>query len=263
MPRSVPTSRLPAALALAAGWALSTLACSSVPFPAPTATPTATSTPTSTSTPSPTPTATLTPTRTIPPTVSYQDWPIVLSDSFDDNDNGWPVGEYDDEYVHGTRSISDGKYLIEITAKEPLFWWFPPDAESLQDFYLSAEGNKLEGPADSNYGLVFRDSEKMEYYFQILPDTQKYGVFMFDGQMWSTLIDHTFSSQIERHGSNQLAVLAQSSHFTFFINGKEVDTATDDTLKKGRAGVGFCVYHAGDELRLEFDHFELRAPKNR
>jgi hypothetical protein len=265
MPRSMPISRIPAVFALAAGWAFSTLACSSIPFLAPTATPTATSTPTATLTP--TPTATLTPTRTLPPTgtitptVSSQDWPIVLSDSFDDNDNGWPVGEYDDEYVRGTRSISDGKYLIEITAKRPLFWWSPPDVESWQDVYLSVEGTKLEGPADSNYGLVFRDSGEMEYYFQILPESQEYGAFMFDGQTWSALVDHTFSSLIERHGSNQLAVLAQGSHFTFFINRQEVDTATDDTLKKGRGGVGFCVYHAGDELRLESDHFELRAPK--
>jgi hypothetical protein len=263
MPRGLSSSRLPVILTLTAGFALSSLACASIPFLAPTTTPTATRTPTSTFTPTstPTPTATRTPTRTITPTVSYRDWPVVFSDSFDDNDNGWPIGDYEDEYEKGILSITDGKYLIDITAKKPFFWWLPPDMENMKDFYLSVEGNKLEGPADMNYGLVFRDFEGLHYYFQIRPDTQHYKVSRFDGQEWLTLIDSTFSSRIERHGSNQLAVLAQGSHFTFFINGKEVDTAEDDTLKTGRCGVGFSVYHAGDKLKLEFDHFEVRVPK--
>ncbi len=185
----------------------------------------------------------------------------MLSDSFDDTDNGWRVGEYEDEYVKGAVSIADGKYLIDITAKKPFFWWFPPDIENLRDFYLSVEGNMLEGPESVNYGLVFRDIGGVDYYFQIRPDTQEFRVSMFDGTRWSTIIDRTFSDQIERHGANQIAVLAQRSHFRFFINGEEVDTAEDDTLANGRVGVGFSVYKAGDKLKLEFDHFEVKAPK--
>jgi hypothetical protein len=262
MLRSKLRSRFFVARIVAAGIYGSSLACSSIPFLAPTATPTATSTPTSTRTPTPTPTPTATATPTITPTESYRDWPIVLSDSFDDNDNNWLTGEYDNEYIKGTLSVADGKFLIDITAKKPASWWFAPNMEKVRDFHVSVDANMLDGPADANYGIIFRRTTVFDYYFQIQPGTQEYRLSMFDGQAWSTLIADTFSAQIEHHGSNRIEVLAQGFHFTFFINGREVDAVEDTTLYSGLAGIGFSVYHIGDVLKLEFDHFEVRAPKN-
>jgi hypothetical protein len=240
-------------LTAAVGIYSSSLACSSIPLLAP-----ATSTRTSTFTPTPTPTVTHTP--TITPTDSYRDWPIVISDSFNDNDNNWPDGEFDDDVGEGIRSILDGKYLFDIMVKQPFFWWSAPNMEKVRDFHVSVDANMLEGPADTNYGVIFRHATGYDYYFQIRMDTQEYMLSMFDGQAWVVLIDRTFSPQIERHGSNRIEVLARGSHFTFFINGWEVDTTEDITLYNGLVGIGYSVPHAGEVLKIEFDHFEVRAP---
>jgi len=42
-----------------------------------------------------------------------------LTDSFDDNSNEWFVGDYRDQFVIGSRSITNGKYRWEAKAYQP------------------------------------------------------------------------------------------------------------------------------------------------
>ncbi|MBN1438575.1 MAG: hypothetical protein JW929_04120 [Anaerolineales bacterium] len=247
---------------------ISSLSCSAIPFLAPTPTPTATSTPTSTptptdtATPTETPTPTRRPTRTFTPTTPYAEWPVVYSDSFDDEDGGWYTGEKNDEYMQGSLTIAGGKYLIRLTAKKPFFWWLTPGLQTEKDVLISAEANLISGSPHVNFGLVLRDAQTNHYHFAITPDIQKYQFSIYDEDQWTVLIGWTYSSRIQKTGANRLEVLAQGSRFVFFINGVEVDEAEDDTLSRGLAGLGFSMYAAGDRMELEFDNFELRAPRD-
>jgi hypothetical protein len=91
-------------------------------FPSPTAAPTGTPKPTAT----PNVAATQ---RIIQSTASAQavqttianagsQWPILFSDTFDNNDTHWTVGTIDDDYSKITREIKDGKYIWDATAKQ-------------------------------------------------------------------------------------------------------------------------------------------------
>jgi len=254
MPKSITSIRITAVLAAAAALYGSSLACDSIPFLAPTATPT------STSTPSPTATPTVTPTRTVFPIPSDIGWPVYFSDSFDDQRNNWFVGDYSDPYVSGTASITGGKYLIDFTAKGPFSWW-PSPTKKLEDFYLSVEVTRIECPKACDYGLVFRYRGNDQYIFTINVDHQDYRVMVYAGGEWTTLIDFTESSQIAADSANQIAVKAEGVKFTFFINGEVVNQIENDVLDAGRAGVGLMSYRAGDHAVLEFDNFEVRAPE--
>jgi hypothetical protein len=255
-------SKFTVLLLVVAGLFLSSLACSSIPFLAPTPTPTATSTPTPTETPTrtstPTVTQTFTPSRT--PTQSYLDWPVVLSDSFDDNSNKWYVGKENDDYLKGTVSITDGQYLVDITAVKGVFWSLPPTVRNLSNFYLTVEVEMKTGPASSDHGLAFRINSNNKYYFSISPDNQDYSFQVLNNGSWTTLIDWTDSSQINTTGSNQVGVLAKGTSFSFFINGEMVDQVEDSTLTTGKVGVGLSLANAGDKVQIAFDNFEVRAP---
>jgi hypothetical protein len=263
MPQADRIPRLPAFSLILAGLFLSSLACSSIPFLAPTATPTPTDTPTPTVTPTvtPTPTATLTPTRTITPTVSYLDWPIVFSDTFDDEYNGWYTGTDSDEYVKSDVSIAGGKYIVKATAKKPFFWWLYADLGILEDFYLSVEVKANKGLEQADYGLWFRGSDVDFYSFTINATTRQYGLKLFYEDDLTTLIRWSRSQKLDPAGSNQIAVLAQGSQFTLFLNGEEVNSLEDDTLDKGKVGIYIGIWNAGDTLELEFDNFDVTAPK--
>jgi hypothetical protein len=264
MRNQILTSKFAILLLFGTGLFVSSLACNSIPFLAPTATPTATSTPTPTLTPTRTSTPTVTPTFTpsLTPTQSYRDWPVVLSDSFDDDKNDWYVGTTNNEYTKATLSITDGRYLINVTAVKGFFWGLYPSVRNLTDFYLMVEVEKT-GTTNSSFGLSFRGeiSSGNKYYFGISSDDGSYFFSVLNENDWTSIIDPTSASQIKTQGPNQIAVLAKGSSFTFFINGEMVDEIEDDTLKTGKVGVGFDLGKAGETAQFAFDNFEVRAPK--
>jgi hypothetical protein len=244
------------------GLFLASLACSSIPFLAPSPTPTATTTPTPTETSTPTITPTVTPTFTpsLTPTQSYLDWPVVLSDSFGDNSNGWYVGTVNNEYLRDVVSITGGRYVVDATAYKSVFSRLFARTRVLSDFYLIVEAEKT-GTINSDFGLVFRDNSTDQYYFAISSDEQSYSLDLYDAGEWKNLIDWRSTSQIKTAGPNQIAVLALGSSFTLFINGETVDQFSDSTLKAGKVGFGFSLAKAGDKAVFGFDNFEVRAPK--
>jgi hypothetical protein len=242
---------------------LASLGCNSIPFLAPTPTATATSTPTPTETPTrtSTPTVTQTFTPSLTPTQSYLDWPVVLSDPFDDGTHGWYEGSDNDEFLKGTVKISDGRYLVDITAVQPVFWALTPTIRNFSDFYLTVDVEKITGPSSSDYGLVFRINSDNKYYFAVAAESQEYHLAVLNNNEWTTIITWTSSSQINTSGPNKIGVLAKGASFTFFVNGEMVDQVDDSAIKIGKMGVGFSLYKAADKIQLAFDNFEVRAPK--
>jgi hypothetical protein len=184
----------------------------------------------------------------------------MLSDSFDDSSNGWYEGPEDDDYLQGTISITDGRYLADVTAKKGVFYWLNASTKNLTDFYLVVDAEKT-GSTSADFGLVFRDSSDSQYYFAISSDSQSYIFLVYDASEWSTIIEWTSASQIKTDGANQIAILAQGSSFTFFINGESVDQTEDSTLKSGKVGVAFSLSDAGEKAVFAFDNFEVTAPK--
>jgi len=233
-------------------------------FPSPTAT--------STSTPTPTPTPNLTATQEvirstktaqaiqILATDSISQWKILLSEPFDSNTNKWPTGKFDDEYSSSTREIKNGKYNWDVTAKQGFFEWAPSNkGYAAGDFHLSAEMKRAGGSSQSDYGLVFREKSNGDLYFFGINEN-KFFVTLNYGDEWTTLIESAESPAILPEGTNLLTVIAEGSHFIFFINNQYVGEMTDDHIKNSSAAIGVELYDAGLQATFEFDNFELRAP---
>ncbi|MBN2085399.1 MAG: hypothetical protein JW748_09250 [Anaerolineales bacterium] len=257
------TPRLSAILLIPAGLFLASLACSGNPFLAPTATPTATGTPTATLTPTrtPTPTVTPSPTRTITPTVSYLDWPVIFSDTFDDENGGWLTGTNSDEYATTAGAIRGGKYTVKMNAKQPVFSRLHPEIDNLTDLFLSVEIRKGKGAERTEAGLIFRSGRDGYYTINIRPTESRYRFDLFLDREWEPIAGWMDEPSIVPDGSTRLAVLAIDLQFTLFINGKEVGTFEDDNIERGRVGISIVMHQAGDYVEFEFDNFEVRAPR--
>lgn len=229
--------------------------------------PTATFTPTLTPTPTPNLTATQQVIRStataqaiqVLATDSISKWPVLFTDPFDTNNNQWDVGVDEDDFLKVNRQITNGKYQWDATAKKGFIAWIPAYTKSVSNFHLSADIEQLDGSSQSDYGLIFReDANSNFYYFGI--DRDGFFVSVNYNSDWSDLIEFTVSSAILPKGTNRLTVIAEGSHFIFFINDHYVGEMTDDQIKKGTTAIAVELHGSDLQATIEFDNFELRAP---
>jgi serine/threonine-protein kinase len=228
---------------------------------APTATATATPTPapsaTPTRTPSPIPTVTPAASTALSPSVAPVTWTVTLADAFVDNANDWIVSEYEDDWGAVTRVITDGTYLWTLSAAQSVSRWCMPEITSTGDLYLAVDAQRLRGPEDASYGLVFRHAAGNYYLFGVRDDGYVRLSLWYD-YAWDVIQDWVETPVVRPGAVNRLEVLAQGAQFTLAVNGDTVIEAEDDQLAAGESGLSAMLITPGEAV-FRFDNFELRA----
>jgi len=189
-------------------------------------------------------------------------WPVLIFDSFDDNANNWREEEIDDdEFASISWNVQDGQYIWQTTAKQGFVWRVWPDMSSLANFYISVDVQRTAGSENAQYGIIFRNSEEQNsyYYFEV-HETQEFGVYVYDGTSWDTLLSLAPSTAILPGQVNQLEVIGQGDRFLFFINHIYVGEVFDSTLTAGEAGLAIGLPNAGENAVIVFDNFEVTSP---
>lgn len=215
--------------------------------------------PTATAIPVPTATPTRAPTLTPTARRTPAGWSPELLDTFDDNAHNWPVSNVTDAWGSLERIISEGVYRWEVTAQQSVARWCTPDDAGAKDFYLAVDAQRVSGPKDADYGVVFRHTEGNYYLFSIR-DNGYYRFNLWNNFAWTPVIDWTETTTIRAGASNHLVVVGQGITFTFSINDTEVAVAVNEQLAEGEAGLAVAITTPGDAV-FEFDNFELRAPR--
>jgi len=186
------------------------------------------------------------------------EWNIVISEQFNSNRNGWQEESEQNEYGFTQAAFERSKYVIQINPITAMQFFQAPDLPMQDDFYLTVEAAKTQGPEDSFYGVYFRMTDNHYYYF-VISDTQEYGVLLLM-QGWQHLVDWTLSPAIHPNETNKLTVLAEGDHFVFCINDQWVNEIYDDQKTIGYLGVTVGVENGGYETIFEFDKFTVHAP---
>jgi hypothetical protein len=189
-------------------------------------TPTATLIPTAEPSTTPTMTPTQAPSSTPPAndpasTLGKPTW----KDDFKDSKN---FGTIDDE--HTRVEITSGNLVM--VSKQAVAWHaWTMTYPKIKNFYLEATLNTGDCTGTDRYGLIFRAPDTSKGYFYGISCDGQYFFRNWDGESFQTFIDWTSSDAIQK-GSNQtnrLGVMAKDNTFTFYINGHQVDSATDGT----------------------------------
>ena len=189
-----------------------------------------------------------------------KEWPIILSDTFDSNQNDWPTGSDTGEFASITWTNANGKYRWDATAKQGFIWWSYPAVSDVNDFYLSVDAQQISGPTTAQMGLLLRLFDNSNFYLFKIDNNQRYTFELSSGDGWTTLLDWTNSPALKPDEVNHLTVFAEGNYFAFFVNGSLVAELTDDHLAGGKGGVAIGLDNAGDQAVFEFDNFVLRAP---
>ncbi len=208
--------------------------------------------------PAPRPTAV--PCCTATPNVA-SNWPVVISDNFASNANGWNIASqpYTNDYGTFDEQITGGTFRVQLKATKDVATEYWLQSVTASDLYLSVDAWRTNGPTTSPYGLIFRRDSRDAYYFFEISDDKRFFVFLYDQGQWTNFISGTGSDAIRPGAVNHLAVIAQGSHCSIFINNQQVGTLNNNRISRGQVGVGFEL-SVGNQATFEFSNFVLRAP---
>jgi hypothetical protein len=224
------------AIALAA-LMMAILACTPIPASIlPTATPTKPPA-IPTLAPMPTPAASVTRAPTPKPAATPTPSGVLFNDDFSSQqvseDNGWSFKAGDNV----DRNWSANKLIISIKKKQYLGLNWPDGARD--DF--GAEVEAQPNSASAEYGIAFRISDdKNSYYVFGITTDGKYYLDKLINDEWAdpSPVNKTASQYVKQgKAKNTLAVLAEGSKISLYINGFGVKTITDKSLSEGTVGV--------------------------
>ena len=191
---------------------------------------------------------------------SAANWPLLLFDPFDDNQNGWIDGPIDDDYATIDVAI-DGSFSWNVTdAKQGFVWRDWPKMDDFGDFYLAVDVQNFSSNADAQYGLIFHNRGDDYFYFEVR-DLQYFRFFSYEANQWKELLPYTFSAAVRPGEVNHLAVLSQGNQYTLWINDEFVGEISISYPVQGQAGVIIGLAEAGEEALIVFDNFEVRVPE--
>ncbi|HKZ87081.1 MAG TPA: caspase family protein [Anaerolineae bacterium] len=191
------------------------------------------------------------------------EWNVILGDSFDTNKNQWDTGTVDEPgNAAGTLQILNGKYRWEIQANRNYATIVSGSRTTDADFYASVDARQLEGSATCGYGLMLRENPAGLYQFGLLDSDRQFSVYAWDNtdETSRPLIGPAESAAIHPGEVNKLSVIAEGSHYRFFINDQPVGEMTDDQWDTGRVTLFTQLCKDGGSAVIEFDNVELRAP---
>jgi len=170
---------------------------------------------------------------------------------------GWPAGEETNSFATVYYGIDNGKYYLEVTAKEYVNWQVWSNVRVGSEFELKVDVQNKSGLSRNAYGVAFREKYG-DFYVFLINDISLYRVSMMKDGNWYSLIQPLCTDAIKPWEINTLEVEAYGNHLFFYINDQFVGEAIDDVLMSGRAGL--CVdLPAGHEGVFVFDNFTLSA----
>lgn len=132
----------------------------------------------------------------------------------------------------------DGQFRVALNAYAGPLYDFYQDTTLPDQFMLQLDAG-YEGTNNNAYGVIFRVQGLDQFYAFNVSGDGYFIIERFDGADTTTLIDWTASSAIvqDELTANSLAVVADESRYTLYINGEEVGKFEDATYTGGSLGI--------------------------
>jgi hypothetical protein len=198
------------------------------------------------------------------PTWVNANWKTLVYDTFDNSTGSFFKGKMDFFGDSIDISAQDGKSILKLNSPRASSNIYVPTAfgDFLGDFYASIEGKQIACPTVCEFGFWFRNSDSGSYVFAI---QEQAGIFGFYSSNRSTVSItsynfNTVSSEIRQNDSNLLAVKAEGSNISVYINGSLVNQIQSDLSPNGTLGIYVSMTGTDGEAEFEFDNFQVYGP---
>jgi len=188
------------------------------------------------------------------------DWVLIFSDTFDSNENGWPVSYgQEDEWEYYQSDIFEGEYLVfGQQKKEGNSYIERLIAKELDQQVFSVNIDVVQEEADhSGGGLALSDKNGVnQIYFIVFAEGGYFGIIQRDSNGLEFPLDYPVSEINPAGQINTLSIKRAGPNFYFFINSKTVGWLTIEDFVIDHLGV--VVKTGSDEpVTCYFDNLEI------
>lgn len=184
---------------------------------------------------------------------------VLYQEDFETNSGEW-ILESD---MDAEATINGGQLQVAINSPNLVAWAELSDRK-FDDFVLEVDASQLAGPDDNSYGVIFRMKEQTEFYrFDVSGD----GYYEFsrrnddEANPWTSITEWLDSEAIHKGAStNQIKIVAQGDHFSFYVNGQLVAEADDDSYRSGGIGLDAGSFSEAG-VQIAFDNLTISEPQ--
>jgi hypothetical protein len=191
------------------------------------------------------------------------DWPLLIDESFADNQLGWPLGLKQDQSLTVTSTIETGRYhwVVTVVNGNSYFNLIPANGPRLDKFRAAVNLQFGQGNDDgqSAYGLTFRHVEDDYGFFGILKSGRFLALEVHDTGIYQSIGARSPAIDTRPGHANRLEVVGIGSDFVFLIDGQQVTQMSAD-IDPGQIGLGVDSARRAGTAEVEFTVFEVHAP---
>ena len=190
----------------------------------------------------------------IPVIASAKSGDLLYQEGFEDNTTGW--ARISNE--NGIMDYDNGGYRILVRQPKLNIW--SKAEKDFGDVRVETDVIKLNGPDENRMGLICR-YQRGDYYFFIISNDGYYVIGKFIGGQVLLLgqSEMQISDSIQIGGMNHLRADCVGNKLTFYINFKEVASATDTDFATGDVGVLAGAF-SQPGVDVLFDNFVVMQP---
>ncbi len=196
---------------------------------------------------------TATPTGTISDTVAaIQATDPTLSDTFRRDKGRWGTqSDKDVSYFYAERTFHIRVHSTNLIARSN-------SDIKMSDFYLEVDTTQVAGPANSEFGVVFRLVDSKNYYLYAISGLGTYSLWKLVDNKWEEIIGWTKADALRTGpgAMNHLGLLAQGSRFGLLANDVMLVEVEDDAFAAGTIALAAGTFDEG-EVEVAFDNLDL------
>ena len=178
----------------------------------------------------------------------------TTSDDFRRDNDTWNI-EPDEDATFFYRGRT---FHIKVDAPEWIGW--SAGEITTTDFLLEVDTQYVDGPADAEYGVIFRQVDADNYYFFAISRSGSYGMWRLEDGEWQTLVEWTATDAIDtsEDALNRLGILAEGTQLTLLVNDVALTQLEDETFASGKVALALGTFdEAGAEVA--FDNLDIWA----
>jgi hypothetical protein len=180
---------------------------------------------------------------------------VLFQDDFASPVTGW------DRLMtaEGTMDYDGGGYRLLVNAPNTNFWSTPH--KNFADVRIEVDSGKLGGPDENRIGLICRFTGS-DYYFFLISSDGFYGIGLYAGGQ-AVLLGQSEMQSNENIKTglavNHLRADCAGDTLTFYVNGFQVASVRDATVKSGDVGLLAGTFN-GLGVDVIFDNFVVLKP---